>query len=35
MSVTFQLEGQDFMALNGGPEFKFSEAVSFFVSCKD
>jgi predicted 3-demethylubiquinone-9 3-methyltransferase (glyoxalase superfamily) len=34
MSVTFQLEGQDFMALNGGPLFTFSPAVSFFVSCE-
>ena len=33
-SVTFELEGQEFMALNGGPHFKFSPAVSFFVSCK-
>ena len=33
MSVTFQLEGQDFMALNGGPEFTFSPAISFFVNC--
>ncbi len=35
MTVTFQLDGQDFMALNGGPEFKFSEAVSFVVSCEN
>jgi predicted 3-demethylubiquinone-9 3-methyltransferase (glyoxalase superfamily) len=34
MSVTFQLDGQDFMALNGGPEFTFSPAISFFVSCQ-
>src|SRR6266550_938977 len=34
MTVTFQLEGQDFMALNGGPEFKFSEAVSFLINCE-
>lgn len=34
MSVTFQLEGQDFYALNGGPAFKFSPAISFFVSCQ-
>ncbi len=33
-SVTFQLEGQDFMALNAGPQFKFNEAISFFVDCK-
>lgn len=34
MSATFQLEGQDFYALNGGPMFKFSPAISLFVSCK-
>ncbi len=34
MSVTFQLDGQDFMALNAGPQFKFNEAISFFVECK-
>jgi predicted 3-demethylubiquinone-9 3-methyltransferase (glyoxalase superfamily) len=34
MSVTFQLEGQDFYALNGGPHFTFSPAVSFFVNCE-
>jgi predicted 3-demethylubiquinone-9 3-methyltransferase (glyoxalase superfamily) len=34
MSVTFQLEGQKFCALNGGPQFKFTPAVSFFVDCK-
>jgi predicted 3-demethylubiquinone-9 3-methyltransferase (glyoxalase superfamily) len=34
MSVTFQLEGQEFMALNGGPQFKFSPAISFFVNCQ-
>src|ERR1700676_5435186 len=34
MSVTFQIEGQEFMALNGGPQFKFSPAISFFVNCK-
>lgn len=34
MSVTFRLEGQEFYALNGGPMFKFSPAISFFVSCK-
>ena len=34
MSVTFELEGQRFMALNAGPLFKFSEAVSFFVGCE-
>jgi predicted 3-demethylubiquinone-9 3-methyltransferase (glyoxalase superfamily) len=34
MAVTFELEGQEFMALNAGPEFKFNEAISFFVSCQ-
>jgi predicted 3-demethylubiquinone-9 3-methyltransferase (glyoxalase superfamily) len=34
MTVTFQLEGQEFMALNGGPEFTLSPAVSFFVNCE-
>lgn len=34
LSVTFTLDSQDFMALNGGPMFKFSPAVSFFVECK-
>ena len=34
MVVTFQLNGQEVMALNGGPEFKFSEAFSFFVECE-
>jgi predicted 3-demethylubiquinone-9 3-methyltransferase (glyoxalase superfamily) len=34
MSATFQLEGQEFMALNGGPLFKFTPAISFFVSCE-
>jgi predicted 3-demethylubiquinone-9 3-methyltransferase (glyoxalase superfamily) len=34
MSVTFTLQGQDFYALNGGPVFKFSEAISFFVDCQ-
>ena len=33
-SVTFELEGQLFMALNAGPQFKFNEAISFFVDCK-
>jgi predicted 3-demethylubiquinone-9 3-methyltransferase (glyoxalase superfamily) len=33
MSVTFSLEGQEFFALNGGPHFKFNEAISLFVSC--
>jgi predicted 3-demethylubiquinone-9 3-methyltransferase (glyoxalase superfamily) len=34
MTVTFEIEGQEFMGLNGGPEFKFSEAISFVVNCK-
>ena len=34
MAVRFELDGQPFVALNGGPEFTFSEAVSFQVSCK-
>ena len=34
MTVTFRLDGQEFMALNGGPVFKFTEAVSFIVNCK-
>ena len=32
--VSFRLEGQDFMALNGGPHFKFTPAISLFVDCK-
>lgn len=34
MTVAFQIEGQDFVALNGGPIFKFNEAISFMVSCE-
>ncbi len=34
MTVAFQLEGQDFTALNGGPAFKFTEAISFVVNCE-
>ena len=34
MSATFQLDRQEFMALNGGPQFKFTEAISFFVNCE-
>jgi len=34
MTVTFELEGQEFIALNGGPHFTFSPAISFFVNCK-
>lgn len=33
MTVTFQLEGQEFIALNGGPHFKFTEAISLLVDC--
>jgi len=34
MGGTFELEGQRFMALNGGPQFKFTEAISLFVNCE-
>jgi predicted 3-demethylubiquinone-9 3-methyltransferase (glyoxalase superfamily) len=34
MTVAFQLEGQEFVALNGGPQFKFTEAISFVVNCQ-
>lgn len=34
MTIAFQLEGQDFIALNGGPIFKFTEAISLSVDCK-
>ena len=34
MSATFELNGQEFMALNGGPLFTFTEAISFFVNCE-
>jgi predicted 3-demethylubiquinone-9 3-methyltransferase (glyoxalase superfamily) len=34
MSARFTLEGQEFMALNGGPHFTFTPAISFFVSCE-
>src|SRR5262245_42368714 len=34
MTVEFELDGQDFIALNGGPQFKFTEAISFVVHCK-
>ena len=33
-STTFELDGQDFFALNGGPRFTFSPAISFFVNCE-
>ena len=35
LTVTFKLAGQEFIAINAGPEFKFTEAVSFLVSCED
>jgi predicted 3-demethylubiquinone-9 3-methyltransferase (glyoxalase superfamily) len=35
MTVEFQLDGQQFVALNGGPHFKFTEAISFIVHCED
>ncbi len=35
MTVTFELDGQEFVALNGGPIFHFSEAVSMMVNCRD
>jgi predicted 3-demethylubiquinone-9 3-methyltransferase (glyoxalase superfamily) len=34
MTVEFQLEGRDFIALNGGPQFKFTEAISLSVNCE-
>ena len=34
MTIEFTLDGQDFIALNGGPHFKFTEAVSFSIDCK-
>ncbi len=34
MTISFQLEGQEFIALNGGPHFKFTEAISLSVSCE-
>jgi predicted 3-demethylubiquinone-9 3-methyltransferase (glyoxalase superfamily) len=35
MTVAFELDGRPFMALNGGPQYTFSEAISFVVDCKD
>ena len=35
LTVDFELQGQRFTAINGGPEFTFNEAVSFLISCKD
>jgi len=34
MTAKFQIEGQEFVALNGGPQFKFTEAISFVVNCE-
>ena len=34
MTAAFQLEGQDFVAINGGPHFKFTEAISFVINCE-
>ena len=34
-TVSFELDGQEFMGLNAGPQFKFNEAVSMFVNCED
>src|ERR1051326_5080213 len=34
MTVSFELNGQEFTALNGGPQFKFTEAVSFVINCE-
>jgi predicted 3-demethylubiquinone-9 3-methyltransferase (glyoxalase superfamily) len=34
MTVSFELEGQEFVALNGGPHFKFTDGVSLYVDCK-
>jgi len=34
-SVNFELEGQEFVGFNAGPEFKFNESISFFVNCED
>lgn len=34
MTASFQLDGQEFLALNGGPQFKFTEAISFVVNCE-
>ena len=34
MTMAFRLDGQDFVALNGGPHFKFTEAISFVINCE-
>jgi predicted 3-demethylubiquinone-9 3-methyltransferase (glyoxalase superfamily) len=35
MVVNFELDGEEFIALNGGPQFQFTEAISFVVNCKN
>jgi predicted 3-demethylubiquinone-9 3-methyltransferase (glyoxalase superfamily) len=35
LTISFKIEGQEFLALNGGPSFKFTGAISFIVSCKN
>jgi len=35
MTVQFELDGQEFIAMNGGPQFKFTEAISLSIACKD
>lgn len=35
VTISFELDGQPFTALNGGPEHQFNEAISFFIHCKD
>ncbi len=35
MTISFELDGQEFVALNGGPEFKFNESISLYVNCQD
>ena len=35
LTVTFELDGQQFMGLNAGPRFKFNESISFFVNCEN
>jgi predicted 3-demethylubiquinone-9 3-methyltransferase (glyoxalase superfamily) len=34
MTVSFELDGEEFVALNGGPQFKFTEAISFVINCE-
>jgi predicted 3-demethylubiquinone-9 3-methyltransferase (glyoxalase superfamily) len=35
MTITFELDGQEFVGLNGGPQYRFTPAVSFFIECED